>query len=274
MPFSSPQMSIWHYKPGELDLELWQHEICPFCQTPLRSLSGTPSETRNPRQAKNEYWVSREQSDVSICDCCGWWKVSKSEDDLPVTSMLQQGGYRTLGAISTLVRLDLTDAKTPLDEIHQYLIARYDLRFKVDPRIFEQTVASVFRDLGYETEVTSFSNDGGIDVFLTKNQQRIGVQIKRYRETIKLAQLRELTGALVVEGVTKGIFVTTSTFSSGAQGYANKSASKGFPIELIDASRLLEALRVSQRPKYETFDEFLEDNPVGKLAVAKHDALW
>jgi len=36
----------------------------------------------------------------------------------------------------------------------------------VNPRVFEETVASVFRDLGYHTRITGYSHDDGIDVVM------------------------------------------------------------------------------------------------------------
>jgi restriction system protein len=54
--------------------------------------------------------------------------------------------------------------------------------------MFEETVASVFRSLGYDATVTAYSGDGGIDVILHKGEERIGVQVKRYRNSISVEQ--------------------------------------------------------------------------------------
>lgn len=90
--------------------------------------------------------------------------------------------------------------------------------------------------------VTSYSNDGGIDAFLMKDDETIGVQVKRYGKQIEVEQIRALAGALVLKGLTKGIFVTTSTFRSGAKKAIGEYKYRGYKIELIDADRFLSML--------------------------------
>ena len=157
---------------------------------------------------------------------CGWWlrfreSITRGEE-LEV---------RTYGGIGALRVLDLSDLRTPIEEVRAFLVARYEERFHVHPRLFEETVGSVFRDLGYSTRVTAYSGDDGIDVILDgPNGESVGVQVKRYREKINVARIRELTGALVINGLTRGIFLTTSDFAAGAKRTADLSALYGKPI--------------------------------------------
>ena len=117
----------------------------------------------------------------------------------------------------------------------------------INPRTFEKVVASIFKDHGYLARVTAYSGDGGIDVILEgKDGDLIGVQVKRYKNKISVAQIRELTGALVLNGITKGIFVTTSEFQSGVYSIAKQSTERGYPIELIDATSFLQELKIAQ----------------------------
>jgi restriction system protein len=96
-------------------------------------------------------------------------------------------------------------------------------------------------------EVTGYSNDGGIDVVLHNGAgELIGVQVKRYNRRVGVSYIREFTGALVLGGYTRGIFVTTSDFQAGAQKVASISADKGFPIELQNADRFFGALHIAQ----------------------------
>ena len=67
------------------------------------------------------------------------------------------------------------------------------------------------------------TKDGGIDVVATRADPVIGQlkaiwQAKRYREgrKVQVSQARELSGVVQREGVTKGILVTTSSFTRGA----------------------------------------------------------
>ena len=82
----------------------------------------------------------------------------------------------------------------------------------------------------------------------------IGAQVKRYRDTIQVNQIRELTGALVQKGITKGIFVMTSRFAKGVPTSAERSAIQGFPIELVDADGLLDRLEIAQRTESDWHD--------------------
>lgn len=141
----------------------------------------------------------------------------------------------------------------PHEEVVNYLAARYDDRLKVHPRKFEEVVAAVFRGLGYQTRVTSYSCDGGIDVFMDgPDNVFIGVQVKRSRNSISVGQIRELTGALVLQGVTRGIFVTTSHFTAAARKEAGLAALRGIPVELVDAYKLFDALKIGRIKSYQS----------------------
>ena len=127
-----------------------------------------------------------------------------------------------------------------------FLNGKYGERFSVDPGRFETTVAAVFAGIGYDARVTGQTGDGGIDVILDgPNDKTIGVQVKRYKEKIQANQIRELTGALVIKGHTKGIFVTTSDFTSGAAVTSGLSAARGVPIELVNAERFYDAMKIA-----------------------------
>jgi hypothetical protein len=52
------------------------------------------------------------------------------------------------GGYGILKKLDLSDLRQPLDEVRSYLAAKYDERFRIHPRLFEQVVGSVFNNLG------------------------------------------------------------------------------------------------------------------------------
>lgn len=164
---------------------------------------------------------------VGICQICGWWKYTQWMN-FPAPSGEQEffsGGY------GVLRELDLADLQQPLSEVRAYLAAKYETRFEIHPRLFEETVASVFADLGYQTRVTAYSGDDGIDVILDgANNELVGVQVKRYAGSISVEQIRALTGALLIGGYTRGIFVTTSSFQSGGERTAGLSASLGLAI--------------------------------------------
>ncbi len=155
--------------------------------------------------------------------------------------------------------LDVTDLGAPVSEIRKYLCARYDRRFSIHPRKFEEVVSSVFRDLGYDSRLTAYSKDGGIDVLLSgPHNEQIGVQVMRHRGAITVERIRAFMGALIVNECVAGVFVTTSTFQSGARNLA-RACENLQPIELTDANRFLEELKIAQLNSFEAnypFDEF------------------
>ena len=126
-------------------------------------------------------------------------------------------------------------------------------------------MASVYKDLGYYTEVTAYSGDGGIDVILESPEgQSIGIQVKRTKNVISVEQIRALLGALYLGGLTRGIFVTTSSFPRGAKRAAREADLRGTPVELIDAPRFYDALGIAQRKLYES-----SSDPSAPFADAK-----
>ncbi len=82
----------------------------------------------------------------------------------------------------------------PMWEIRSYLIRNYDKRYNVSPRLFEELVADVYKDFGYHSICTAYSNDGGIDIILSKNNYVIGVQVKRTKNRVKAEYIRSLLG--------------------------------------------------------------------------------
>ncbi len=173
--------------------------------------------------------------------------------------MIRDGRKRKVigAAAGCLKRLDLTDLSTPIKDVQTYLTAKYSDRFSMAWQLFEDTVGSVFAGLGYKARVTARSDDGGIDVILDGPDDRtIGVQVKRYRNSIKAAQIRELAGALVLNGLTEGVFVTTSSFQQGAEEAAKLAAARGIPVRLLDAKRFYEALKIAQsQSNHRSFQE-------------------
>jgi restriction system protein len=63
---------------------------------------------------------------------------------------------------------------------------------------------------------------------------KVIIQAKRYRNTVDVAAVRDLFGAMQHERAAKGILVTTSGYGPASYEFAN-----GKPIELIDGSNLL-----------------------------------
>lgn len=107
------------------------------------------------------------------------------------------------------------------------------------PRGFEDYVADIFRNLeGFQdVELTSQSNDRGVDIFARHKGAKIAIQCKLYKGTIGAPTVQAFVGALHDAGADKGFLVTTSVFTLSAERMASDH-----PIELINGIRLRELI--------------------------------
>ncbi|MEV0413668.1 restriction endonuclease [Streptomyces sp. NPDC050448] len=113
--------------------------------------------------------------------------------------------------------------------------------FAMDPIVFEDLVAELFRAMGMEAVTTQRSGDGGVDVEALDPAPirggRIVVQVKRYRNTVPPTAVRDLYGTVQDKGANKGVLVTTASFGPGSYTFAN-----GKPLELVPGADLVELL--------------------------------
>ncbi len=250
-------MGIWEHKDSMRSIEFAkEHNLatkCFFCKSDLEELIDSWD-----RPTGKDYPGSMvgDTCNASVCPVCGWWTIRKCSMD----SFSEYLSYSKRAATATLKNLDISDQSTPIEDVKSFLTAKYEARKIVDPRLFEETVASVFGQLGYNARVTAKTKDGGIDVILDgPSNTIIGVQVKRSKNFITVSQIRELVGALMLGGIyTEGIFVTTSDYTSYAKDAAKKSTDNILPVKLYDAENFLSALHASQRNKYQSKQELLE----------------
>ncbi len=89
---------------------------------------------------------------------------------------------------------------------------------------FEKLVAVVYRKLGYTVTRRGGANpDGGIDLVIEKDGQRLAVQCKQWKTwNVGVKAVREFLGALTDAGIQKGIFITLRGYSDDAKQLAEK----------------------------------------------------
>jgi restriction system protein len=111
---------------------------------------------------------------------------------------------------------------------------------------FERLCMRLLREAGFErVQVTGRSNDGGIDGVgvLQVNELvsfKVVFQCKKWEQSVPPKEIRDLRGAM--DGrAEKGIFLTTSTFSTNARGEAERPGA--VPIELVDGEKLFEMFK-------------------------------
>lgn len=116
------------------------------------------------------------------------------------------------------------------------------------PKDFERLVIRLLEAMGYGrsgmVEHSGRSGDAGIDGIISQDPlglDRIYVQAKRYAldQTVQRPTIQGFVGALMGAQGDRGVFITTSTFSSGARAEAERVNAR---IELIDGRRLAELM--------------------------------
>lgn len=111
---------------------------------------------------------------------------------------------------------------------------------------FERLSMRLLREAGFErVSVTGRSNDGGIDgvgVLQLNDLVSFNVvfQCKKWENAVPPKEIRDLRGAMQGRAE-KGIFLTTSTFTSNARVEAERPGA--VPIELVDGEKLFDMFK-------------------------------
>ncbi len=95
----------------------------------------------------------------------------------------------------------------------------------MSPEQYEHFVAKHFEKNGYQVELTSYSNDYGVDVFACKDSKKYAIQAKMFGRTsrkINRKMAMELHGAKDYFDCDYAVIVTDGEILSDAQVVANK----------------------------------------------------
>lgn len=130
------------------------------------------------------------------------------------------------------------------------------------PSFFEQVVVDLMIAMGYggsrkeAGKATQLTNDDGIDGIIKEDKLGLDViylQAKRWANTVHRPEIDKFIGALTRKRARKGVFITTSDFSSGAKDAALGLDIKVVLIDGIELARLMveHNLGVSVKQVYE-----------------------
>lgn len=148
---------------------------------------------------------------------------------------------------------------TPLEVIERTMRGlRADLRRRLlaaileqTPEFFEQLVLDVLTAMGYggsredAAKRLGRSGDEGIDGVISQDAlglDQIMVQAKRYKadSVIDRKTIQAFIGSLAGQGVTKGVFITTSSFAESAKEFVGRGAAT--KVVLVDGEMLLDRM--------------------------------
>ena len=137
------------------------------------------------------------------------------------TLLLDEDDLRTQNPESC--RVELNDV---IDSLIKYLALHPEKMYELDPYKFEELVAALFRERGYEVVHTPRARDGGRDL-LAFFKEPFGtiltiVECKKYGQHRRIgpALVRQLYGVVEKERASHGILVTTTLFTPGARDFA------------------------------------------------------
>jgi HJR/Mrr/RecB family endonuclease len=111
------------------------------------------------------------------------------------------------------------------DELIRHLKNHPHKMHELKPRQFEELVAAILRDLGYDVDLTAQSVDGGIDIIATRKSEvgeiLLVVECKRYaeRRPVGVGIVRALYGVGEQLRATMAMLATTSFFTRAAREF-------------------------------------------------------
>ena len=183
---------------------------------------------------------------------------------IPISSIEKQAENKSdtdekLGELTPTEQMDVA-FKSINDDLAADLLQRV---LDMSPIFFEKLVLDLLLNMGFGSRnkemaiVTPTSHDNGVDGIIPEDAlglDKIYIQAKRYTDNpVSKPEIHKFIGALDEQKATKGVFITTSKFTSGAVETANKASKK---IVLIDGKSLADYMieynvGVSEKKVYE-----------------------
>lgn len=162
---------------------------------------------------------------------------------------IQQTRFQILDRIKTILETRM------LEEYEEELFKKYDHKLKtkaphdefldwqaiekMNGYEFEEFLKNLFAKLGYKVVHTKLSGDQGADLVISKDDEKIVVQAKKYTSgKVGNKAIQEIVASIKYYNADKGMVVTTSEFTPAARELARAN-----DIILIDKYKLKEILR-------------------------------
>lgn len=115
-------------------------------------------------------------------------------------------------------------------ELLEYFKKHPNQLYEISPRKFEEFVAALFKNHGFDVELTPETRDGGVDIIAVHKSPLTGntvslVECKRYApdKTVGIGVVQRLLGSVIQQEAHKGIVVTTSFFTKDAIAVSSRS---------------------------------------------------
>ena len=129
-------------------------------------------------------------------------------------------------------------------ELHESVAAELlEQILQASPAFFEKLVLDLLHALGYGLDRSSLqqvgkSGDGGIDGIISLDRlglEKVYIQAKRWQSSVGRPEIQSFFGALAGHRASKGVFLTSSSFTKDARAYASQVSDS---LVLVDGQRL------------------------------------
>ena len=122
---------------------------------------------------------------------------------------------------------------------YEYYLEKCSIDFwnSLDGFEFEKEIAKLYRKQGYDATVTSATGDGGVDIILRRNGERIAVQCKHHAKPVGPNDVRALQGVVAAQNYSKGIFVSLNGYTSSVYYEVRSGRVK---IDLLELNDILQ----------------------------------
>lgn len=166
----------------------------------------------------------------------------RSSEDGPASA---NAVAQTLAATSSSPQEDIERGIASLEKVLQEdLLKRLG---ESEPAFFERVVVDILEAMGYagsrgSAQTLGRTGDGGVDGVVHQDALQLDsvfVQAKRYTGSVGAPEVNNFIGALDRKRATKGVLMTTGTFSRQATEAARESSRK---VVLIDGTKLAELM--------------------------------
>lgn len=106
-----------------------------------------------------------------------------------------------------------------------------------DGDYFEQLVMEIYTYYGYDIVKTAITGDQGVDLIMTKGDEKVAVQCKRYKKNVNNKAIQEVFAGMHYYGCNKSMVVTSSSYTHGGRNLAS-----ALNVQLIDCEKLADIL--------------------------------
>jgi hypothetical protein len=113
------------------------------------------------------------------------------------------------------------------DELLRVLCEKPELMRELRPRCFEELIADLFARRGFAVKLTPPTRDGGVDIYAVEHhalgESLYVIECKRYKahRRVGVEPVRGLYAVTEAKRATRGILVTTSSFTDSAVAFAS-----------------------------------------------------